>query len=166
MRLALAAALVLTAGPAFAQDGAPQGIGFAQAEEGTWLCRHERVEEALSCARELCSEQSPGQACWPTAWCLPANWSGVMTIWLGDFHTNHVLCGAPSEAALNGALQAICAGDESATHCDVTLIVDPEGNERQVEGVRFAGPAAAAAEGEPDPASGDAPDLDGEPGLH
>jgi hypothetical protein len=47
----------------------------------------------------------------------------------------------------------------------VTLIVDPEGNERQVEGVRYAGPAAAA-EGTPDPASAEAPDIEAEPGLH
>jgi hypothetical protein len=166
MRTALAAVLAIAASPAWGQDGAPQGIGFAQAEEGTWLCRHERVEEALACARELCAEQSPGQTCWATAWCLPANWSGVMTIWLGDFHTNHVLCGAPSEAALEGALQAICAGDQSATYCDVILIVDPEGNERQVEGVRFAGPAAAAAEATAVEPGGDAPELEDVPGLH
>ncbi len=142
MRPALAAALALLAVPSFAQDDGPQGIGFAQAEEGTWLCRHEQPEEALACARELCAEQSPGQTCWPTAWCLPANWSGVMTIWLEDFHTTHALCGAPSETALGEALRALCAGDEAATHCDLTLVVDPQGNERQVEGVSFPGPAA------------------------
>jgi hypothetical protein len=155
MRSVLAVAFTLFAAPALAQE--PQGIGFAQAEEGTWLCRHERPDEALSCARELCAEQSPGQTCSPTAWCLPAKWSGVMTIWLPDFHTTRVLCGAPSETALSDALRALCAGDAAATHCDLTLVVDPEGNERTVEGVSFVGPAAQplpAATGEADPLGG------------
>lgn len=151
MRSAFAAALVLAAAPSFAQDGVPQGIGFAQAEQGTWLCRHELPEEALSCARELCAEQSPGQTCWPTAWCLPANWSGVMTVWLADFYTTHALCGAPSETALSEALRAICAGDEDATRCDLTMIIDPEGNERRVEGVSFPGPAGKPTPVEPAP---------------
>jgi hypothetical protein len=148
----LAVVFTLFVAPAFAQE--PQGIGFAQAEEGTWLCRHERPDEALSCARELCAEQAPGQTCSPTAWCLPARWSGVMTIWLPDFHATRVLCGAPSEMALADALRALCAGDAAATHCDLTLVVDPDGNERSVEGVSFVGPAAQpapAATGEADP---------------
>lgn len=141
------AVAALAGAPALAQDRPPQGIGFAQAEEGTWLCRNEQPEEALSCARELCVEQASGQECWQTAWCYPANWSGLMTIWLADFHTTHVLCGAPSEASLTQALAAICAGDSAATRCDVTLIIDPEGKEKEPEGISFAGPAAAAPEG-------------------
>jgi hypothetical protein len=133
---------VLFAGPTLAQDRPPQGIGFAQAEEGTWLCRHDDPTEALSCARELCLEQASGQECWQTAWCFPANWSGLMTIWLDDFHTTHVLCGMPSQSALTQALAAICAGDEGATSCDVTMMIDPAGNETPVEGISFAGPAA------------------------
>jgi hypothetical protein len=135
-------ALVLVPVAAFAQEPPPQGIGFAQAEEGTWLCRHDQPQEALSCARELCIEQASGQECWQTAWCYPANWSGLMTIWLADFHTTHVLCGAPSEASLTQALAAICAGDTAATRCDVTLFIDPDGNEKAPEGVSFSGPAA------------------------
>ena len=145
MRCILALVLFLSgsfSGSALAQDRPPQGIGFAQAEEGTWLCRHDQPEEALSCARELCLEQASGQECWQTAWCFPANWSGLMTIWLADFHTTHVLCGAPSEASLTQALAAICAGDEGATSCDITMTIDPDGNERIVEGVSFVGPAA------------------------
>jgi hypothetical protein len=159
--------LLLLAGPALAQDRPPQGIAFAQAEEGTWLCRHDSPAEALSCARELCLEQASGQECWQTAWCFPANWSGLMTIWLSDFHTTHVLCGAPSETALNQALAAICAGDEGATSCDVTLTIDPDGNERSPEGVSFAGPAAQPQTEPPqstDPGAGgrseQAPDAD------
>ena len=152
--------LALLATPAFAQDPPrpPQGIGFAQAEEGTWLCRHDSPEEALSCARELCIEQASGQECWQTAWCYPANWSGLMTIWLADFHTTHVLCGAPSEASLTQALAAICAGDAAATSCDVTLVIDPEGNETTPEGVSFAGPAAPQGSGA-DALDGTAPEA-------
>jgi hypothetical protein len=139
------AAIALAGAPALAQDRPPQGIGFAQAEEGTWLCRHDQPDEALSCARELCIEQASGQECWQTAWCYPANWSGLMTVWLADFHTTHVLCGAPSEASLTQALAAICAGDSAATRCDVTMIIDPEGKEKEPQGVSFAGPAAPAA---------------------
>jgi hypothetical protein len=161
MRILLLALLALPVAGASAQDRPPQGIAFAQAEEGTWLCRHERPEEALACAREQCAEQAPGQECWATAWCFPANWSGAMTIWLPDFHTTHVLCGAPSEPALTEAMRALCAGDEAATRCDLTLVVDPDGNERAAEGVSFPGPAApegseAAPESgeEPAPAAG------------
>ena len=144
MRLAPAfvALLAFPLAPAAAQEPPPQGIGFAQAEEGTWLCRHDDPASALSCARELCIEQASGQECWETAWCYPANWSGLMTIWLPDFHTTHVLCGAPSQASLTQALAAICSGDAGAVSCDVTRIIDPQGNEIRPEGVTFVGPAA------------------------
>ena len=144
MRALLTALLLFAAAasPGLAQD-APLGIGFAQAEEGTWLCRDESPEEALACARELCVEQASGQQCWPTAWCYPANWSGVMTVWLEGFHTNAVLCGMPSEESLQAALAAVCAGDSQATHCDLTLTVDPIGNEREIDATRFPGGGAA-----------------------
>lgn len=145
MRIALVALLAILhplAAPALAQDPPPQGIGFAQAEEGTWLCRNESPEEALSCARELCIEQASGQECYPTAWCYPANWSGLMVIWLGDFHATHALCGAPNEVALTAALGALCAGNEGATNCDVFKVIDPDGNEKEVQGISFPGPAA------------------------
>ena len=157
---------MLLASPAFAQETAPQGIGFAQAEEGIWLCRHELPEEALSCARELCAEQASDQQCWATAWCFPANWSGLMVIWLGEFHTTHALCGAPSEAALTAALRELCAGDEAATSCDLFRVIDPLGNERTVEGVSFPGPAAPAAEavGDAAPEAEAAAEPSSEPG--
>jgi hypothetical protein len=158
MRLLAPAALAFLALPAQAQDG-PQGIGFAQAEEGTWLCRHEDAAEALSCAREHCLEQAPGQECLATAWCFPANWSALMTVWIGDFHATHALCGAPNEVALTRALAALCANDGEATRCEVTLIVDPDGNERAVEGVGFDG-GAAVVPPEPPPEGDAAPPLD------
>jgi hypothetical protein len=75
-----------------------------------------------------------------------------MTVWIGEFHATHALCGAPSEAALTAALAALCAGDVEAESCELTLVVDPEGNERQVQGVSFSGGAPAppsAPEAEP-----------------
>jgi hypothetical protein len=161
MRTLFALLALLFAAPAWAQDRPPQGIGFAQAEEGTWLCRHEQPAEALSCARELCIEQASGQECWQTAWCFPANWAGLMVVWLGDFHTTQVLCGAPSEVSLNAALRALCAGDEGATSCELYKVIDPLGNERLVEGVSFPGPLAPVA---PDEAGADAAPVTAVPG--
>ena len=178
MRLILPFLVLALLTPAVAQD-APQGIAFAQAEEGTWLCRHDSSEQAMSCAREHCSEQAPGQECYITAWCFPAGWSGYMTLWLPDFHTTQVLCGLPNEAGLRAAFEALCRSDDAATSCDLVAIVDPDGNERSVEGVSFAGGAApptepaapgAAGPGEPPDASstpeggGEAPASDTEPG--
>ncbi len=167
MRLVVVILLAL-AGPAVAQDRPPQGIGFAQAEEGTWLCRHEQPEEALACARELCAEQAPGQECWPTAWCFPAGWSGMMVVWLADFHFTETLCGAPSEAALTDALRTYCLAEENATNCDLFTIVDPDGNERVVENQSFPGPAAPAdfeaqSAGEQSGQPGEAEEQAGEP---
>lgn len=131
----------LLAGSAFAQD-IPQGIGFAQTNDRTWLCRHESPEEALTCARELCAEQAPGETCRRTAWCLPGGWSGVILVWTGNRPEAKVLCGAPSETGLVNALRAYCSGAEAASICDFVTIVDPNGNERPVQGVIFAGGAA------------------------
>ena len=142
MRTPILLCLTLLAGPTLAQDDPIQGIGFAQAEAGAFLCRHEQPSEALACAREHCAEQAPGQECWPTAWCFPANWSEVLTVHLPDVQVTQVLCGAPTEGALTEGLRAFCAADEDATHCDFTLVVDPDGNERIVEGESFPGPAA------------------------
>jgi hypothetical protein len=145
--LAAFAALLLS--PATAQDSLP-GIGFAQAEEGTWLCLGDEPGEALSCAREHCLEQAPGQECLPTAWCYPALWSGVMTVWLPDFHGSRVLCGMDDEASLKAMLAAFCMTQGEATHCDLTLTIDPEGRESEVVDVSFPGGAT------PVPAADDA----------
>jgi hypothetical protein len=147
--------------PAVAQD-APLGIGFAAAEEGVRFCRHHESGEALACARELCAEGAPDQECLAIAWCYPARWSGVMTIWLPDFHSAHALCGAPSERALKEALAEFCAASSEATGCDLSVVIDPDGNETTVEGVSFPGGAAPQtseeASGEMAPENGDPTD--------
>lgn len=150
MRAFLALLSLVLAGAAFAQ--VTQGIGFAQTNERAWLCRHESPEEAMACARELCAEQAPGQTCTRSAWCYPGGWSGVMLVWQGNRPTTKVVCGAPSEAGLNGALRAFCGGSETASICDVVTIVDPSGNEESVLGVILAGgaaPTGATVESEP-----------------
>ena len=123
-----------------AQSG-PQGIGFAQAEEGTWTCRAGDPVTALDCARDKCRREAGGQDCYRTAWCFPAGWAGLMTVWYSDFHATRPLCGAPNEAALSAALRALCDNDPNATSCDLTLIVDPDGLERE-GGANWQGPAA------------------------
>ena len=164
MRLILVLGFCLFAASVAAQSG-PLGIGFAQAEEGTWLCRDAEPEEGLACAREQCSEQAPGQDCVRSTWCFPAGWSGLMTMWSGDFHTTKIICGAPDEAALMGALASFCSGEKSATHCDLFNVIDPEGNERAIEGRRFLGAAPTAeappADGAPDEAAPSEPPAGG-----
>ena len=73
----------------------------------------------------------------------------MMTLRLPDFHTTRVVCGIDNEAALKEVLAALCKSDKDATQCDLTRTVDPEGNEREVEGVTS--PAA------PQPANSTAP---------
>ena len=47
--------ILLTAAPAAAlADGGPVGIGFVQAEEGTWWCRAGTPAKAFDCARDKC----------------------------------------------------------------------------------------------------------------
>jgi len=128
--------------PALAQSG-PVGIGFAQAEEGTWWCRDGDPGKAFSCALDKCGAESGGQECHPTTWCLPAGWSGLMTVWLPEFHSTIALCGASGEAALIGALKALCDGSPDVTRCDLTAIVDPDGNHRQIDDASWPGPAIA-----------------------
>lgn len=121
-------AAVMMVAPATAQ----QGIGFAQAEEGTWHCRAGDPVTALDCARDLCTEGGFGQDCYRTAWCYPAGWSGVLTIWLEDFHTSQPICGAPSREALLAMMKAFCEGSEYAQSCDAYAIIDPDGQEFEV----------------------------------
>lgn len=59
-------------------EAAPMGIGFAQAEEGTWWCREADAGMALGCALDKCRKESNGQDCVATRWCTPAGWSGLM----------------------------------------------------------------------------------------
>jgi hypothetical protein len=133
---------LLHASPAGAQDG-PVGIGFAQAEEGAWWCREQEPAKGLACAIEKCTAESGGQDCHPTRWCSPAGWSGLMTVWLPEFHATTPLCGVSGETALIAAFQALCAGSPDVTRCDLTMIIDPDGNERAIEDASWEGPAVA-----------------------
>ena len=134
--LALAVAL---AAPAVA-DGGPQGIGFAQAEEGTWWCQGDAAADALACAMAKCDAEAGGQDCHETAWCFPARWSGLMTVFLEDFHTTRVVCGAPSKSALTDTFRLWCAAHENADHCEFILSIDPDGSETEGGGETFPGP--------------------------
>jgi len=134
-RVIAALALLLSAfvfpQTAAAQDG-PAGIGFAQAEEGTWWCRGDNTVATLDCARAACVEEAGGQQCYRTAWCYPARWSGLMTVWLGESHATQIICGAPSRDALELALEAFCIGNIYAASCDMFLTIDPAGLEKEV----------------------------------
>jgi hypothetical protein len=139
---ALLATLLATHTVVLAQTG-PVGIGFAQAEEGTWWCREGDPGKALSCALDKCASESGGQQCHPTRWCLSAGWSGLMIVWLPEFHSTVTLCGTSGEAALVGALQALCDGSPDVTRCDLVTIIDPDGNERQIEDASWPGPSVS-----------------------
>jgi hypothetical protein len=141
----LAPALVTTLlalDPAAAADE-PDGIGFAQAEEGTWWCRGVTAGQALHCAREKCLAESGGQDCHPTRWCFPAGWSALMVTWLPEFHATQVLCGMPGEEAARSAMKAICEAGVEFTRCDLVLFIDPEGGQREASDASWPGPATA-----------------------
>jgi hypothetical protein len=140
--IAACLALAAQAGQAADAEPGPQGIGFAQAEEGTWWCRGGNAVAALDCARDKCRAEGQGQDCFRTAWCYPAGWSGLMVVWLEDFHTTRVMCGAPSREALEAALRAFCEAEEAASHCDFFSAIDPEGEESEVGGDSWPGGGA------------------------
>lgn len=129
--LAAAAAALMPLSPAAAQEG-PSGIGFAQAEEGTWWCRDADPAKAFACARDKCATESGGQECFPTRWCFPAGWSALMVVWLPEFHSTHVVCGMPGRPAAIGALTAICQSAPEFTGCDLVVAIDPDGNEEEL----------------------------------
>jgi len=122
---------MLIAGPVAARDG-PSGIGFVQAEEGTWWCRGGNPAEAFACAGAKCDEESGGQECFATRWCYPAGWSALMIVWLPEFHSTNVVCGAPGRPAAVAALTAICQSVPEYTGCDLVLAIDPDGNEEEL----------------------------------
>lgn len=132
----VASVLALLAGAmgsgAGAQPG-PSGIGFAQAEEGTWSCRADDPVTALNCARDKCRKEGQGQECWRVRWCFPSGWSGLMVVWLGDIHTTEIMCGAPSRQAARAALTALCEGNEHADRCGILSVTDPDGKEEQLD---------------------------------
>lgn len=127
--------LVFVALPAQAQ----QGIGFAQAEEGTWYCRGDNATATLKCAQDKCRREASGQQCYRTRWCYGRGWSGLMTVWLSETHGTEILCGAPNRAALMSSLKAFCEGNEWARECSVSLVIDPEGKETETQDVTYRG---------------------------
>ena len=131
-------------GPARASDDGPLGVGFAQAEEGTWWCHGRRVDDVLDCARRRCADESGGQACVATRWCYPAGWSALMVAWLPEFHTTHVLCGMPGPEAAAAAARAICEAGAEFSRCDLMLTIDPEGAEHALDDASWPGGAALA----------------------
>jgi hypothetical protein len=135
------AALCLVLTPPALADEAPTGIGFAQAEEGTWWCRDPDTVKALACAGQKCRAESGGQDCHPTRWCFPAGWSALLVVWLPEFHSTHVICGMPGREAASAALRAVCDAGVEFTRCDLVLFVDPDGNPIAVTDTSWPGPA-------------------------
>ena len=142
-RLALScAALLALAVPASAGQ-APIGIAFVQAEEGTWWCRDADPAAAFACATTQCAREANGQDCHRTRWCMPAAWSGLMVVWLPEFHATTIVCGVPSQAAATAALRALCETSEEFTRCDVVRFIDPDGGEHAVTDLSWPGPATS-----------------------
>lgn len=139
--LLIVLAMVLAPFSAALAQSAPVGIGFAQAEEGTWWCQNTDPGKGLACALDKCRKESSGQECHPTRWCLPAGWSGLMTVWLPEFHNTIVLCGTSGEAAVVAALEALCDDSPYVTRCTPFAMIDPQGNGRPIEGLDWLGPA-------------------------
>lgn len=137
----IALSMVLAPFSAAVAQSAPVGIGFAQAEEGIWWCQNTDPSKGLACALDKCRKESPDQECHPTRWCLPAGWSGLMTVWLPEFHNTIVLCGTAGDAAVVAALEALCDDSPYVTRCVPFVIIDPQGNVRPIEGLDWLGPA-------------------------
>jgi hypothetical protein len=149
---ALAAFVIAGAPAARAADG-PVGIGFAQAEEGTFFCRDADPARAFACALKQCRQAADSQQCVATRWCAPAGWSGTMVGWLPEFHATQVVCGAAGEAAVRAALKALCDNTPEYSRCDLLSIIDPDGAVTQVEGVAWPGPMVK----EPTPGEAEGP---------
>jgi hypothetical protein len=63
-----------------------------------------------------------------------------MVVWLSEFHSTVPVCGAPSAAAVQEALKALCAGFDDGHRCDLVTLISPEGKEEAVDGVVWPGP--------------------------
>src|SRR5436190_22549025 len=104
----LACAAWLSA-PMLADAGStPVGIAFAQSEAATVWCRDEEPAKAMACAVAKCQGEAAGATCYPTRWCAPAGWSGLMVAWLPEFHSTVIVCGTSGEAAVLAALRGLC----------------------------------------------------------
>ena len=131
--------------PLQAADG-PVGIGFAQAEEGTWWCNGSAPQIALTCAEKKCRAEAGGQDCYPTRWCFPAGWSALMVVWLPEFHSTHVLCGMPGQPAAAAAMKAVCEAGTEFSRCDLVAFIDPDGAVIDVTDTSWPGPQEDGAE--------------------
>ncbi|MBN8996021.1 MAG: hypothetical protein J0H94_12410 [Rhizobiales bacterium] len=144
--------LALMSPAARAADG-PVGIGFAQAEEGTFFCRDADPAKAFACALKQCRQAAGQQQCVATRWCSPAGWSGTMVGWLPEFHVTQVVCGTGGAEAVTAALQALCENTPEYSRCDMLSVIDPDGRVTQIDNVSWPGPLTK----EPPPASTEPP---------
>ncbi len=142
-RLAAAFALAIAVALPAAAEG-PTGVGFAQAEEGTWWCHGDTLGAALDCARQQCLRESGGQDCFATRWCFPAGWSALMVVWLPEFHSTHVFCALPGPEAAAVAARAVCEAGAEFSRCDLVRLIDSEGREAAIDDLSWAGGAALA----------------------
>jgi len=142
LRLVAAFAAIVLSATAAAAEG-PQGIAFAQAEEGTSWCLGSDQRKAATCALDRCRKDSGGQECHLTRWCFPAGWSGLMIAWLPEFHSTLILCGLPSQAATGAAFESICRNAPEYSRCDFHLVIDPDGAEHPVSDASWPGPSTS-----------------------
>jgi hypothetical protein len=144
MRLQWFLACAALFAPVLAEAGsAPAGIAFAQSEAATAWCRDEEPAKAMDCALAKCGREAVGVTCYPTRWCAPAGWSGLMVAWLPEFHSTVIVCGASGQAAVLAALKGLCDASEELTRCDMVSVVDPNGIEVAKPGESWPGPATA-----------------------
>lgn len=138
--LGILGVLALAGAPAAAAG--PDGIAFAQAEEGSWWCQGSDSARAFACAVAKCRKAAPGQDCHATRWCMPSGWSGLMIAWLPEFHTTQIVCGMPGQAAAGAALEAVCNASVEFSRCDLVLFIGPDGAEIEVTDTSWLGPSA------------------------
>jgi len=144
MRLAVLLAPVTAFLPMLAEAGsAPVGIAFAQSEAATTWCRDADPAKAIACATAKCRGEAASVTCYPTRWCAPAGWSGLMVAWLPEFHSTIIVCGASGAAAVLAALKGLCDASAELTRCDMVSVVDPNGIEVAKPGESWPGPATA-----------------------
>lgn len=122
---------VLTAFPAFAQDG-PRGIAFVQApEQGGGVATGATMEEAFDKATAQCMESGAlAQDCLKTNWCFPAGWSvDIFVQHREGLHWHEVVCGLPSKAAALASAVHICDRTERdyLIECSPVQIYDAQG---------------------------------------
>lgn len=126
-------------------NGLGPSIGFIETAEHTFHCRGNSFGAATACAIDQC-RPFPEAGCEAglTEWCAPAKWAGTMVVWSQDLHHVVPACGQPTEDALLAALELRCNSLAEAERCEVALIIDPSGYERNVWGSveAWRGPAA------------------------